>query len=512
MTLQRVTKAQQKERTRAFGQEWARRVLSADLDEKVAKAYPLGGWDEYRATIERCGNPADQIANLERARVILQPKQLEFSAWARRLDTAPHIEGESGVPELGFGGARGPGKSFGIFAQTTLDDLQRYPGLKWLYLRKTGLRAREQLEDLIMAVLAHTAHTYTIGRLALPNNSFLIIGHFQTEKELMNYLGIEYDGITVEEATTLSARAHRALRQAARTSKPGWRPRIYNSTNPLGIGHKDYKKHFIDHERKYKDVDTRTRKFIFATIDDNLMVNADYRGTLDALTGVERRAYRDGDWDVSAGAYFDQWRHDVHVVPPITPLKHWDVWASMDYGFNHWNVIHLHCKNSDGITYTFDELCSRKRYPDEIVPDFRALLATYGLTIDSLKKFYAGTDVFSKTGAAKKSVAEQYADLGIKITEAEMGPGSRVARAHHLQKLLGQPERDKSPTWFITEKCTRLIDTLPFLEVDPNNAEDVLKVDADEKGEGGDDAYDAACYGLFTGGPVKLDVEVQRYA
>ena len=36
---------------------------------------------------------------------------------------------------LGFGGARGPGKSHATFAQVALDDCRRYDGLKALYLR-----------------------------------------------------------------------------------------------------------------------------------------------------------------------------------------------------------------------------------------------------------------------------------------------------------------------------------------------------------------------------------------
>ena len=43
------------------------------------------------------------------------------------------------------------------------------------------------------------------------------------------------------------------------------------------------------------------------------------------------------------------------------------------------------------------------------------------------------------------------------------------------------------PTLFIHRRCGRLIETLPALQHDPNRPEDVLKVDADEDGVGGDD-------------------------
>ena len=51
---------------------------------------------------------------------------------------------------------------------------------------------------------------------------------------------------------------------------------------------------------------------------------------------------------------------------------------------------------------------------------------------------------------------------------------------------------------FIRERCTRLLETLPVLQHDPNRPEDVLKVDADEEGVGGDDAADALRYLVAT--------------
>lgn len=503
---------------RAMAKQVAKQLLArleshpAGLNAKVWRAYPRGGWADYRRAIAEMGNPPDQIARFEGAGIILQPKQLEFAAWARRLDTAEHIEDEQGTPELGFGGAKGPGKSFVSFAQAAVDDCQRYPGLKFLYLRKTGKRAMEQIEDLVGSVLATPPHTYTRGRVRFPNGSQIIIGHFNTEKEAMNYAGLEYDGILIEESTTLTEKARRAIRQSARTSKVGWRPRLYHTTNPLGVGHADFKKRFIDHERKYAGIENRTRKFIFARVDDNQFVDPDYRGNLEELHGAEKRAYLDGDWDVSAGAYFDQWQYEVNTVEPFDPPMSWSFWLSMDYGLNHWNVIQLHAKSGDGIRYTFAELAHRKYYPAEIAADLQAKLARYGIARHRIERFVVGTDVFAKTGAAEKSIAEQYAGLGFRMTAAKTGPGSRVAGAHHLMKLLGNPERDIAPQWFITRNCERLINTLPMLERDPNRPEDVLKVDISDDGSGGDDDYDAARHGLYGHEVKPISAETRRYA
>jgi len=59
---------------------------------------------------------------------------------------------------------------------------------------------------------------------------------------------------------------------------------------------------------------------------------------------------------------------------------------------------------------------------------------------------------------------------------------------------LGDVDAGVVPRIFIHARCRRLVETLPSLQHDPNRPEDVLKVDADEEGVGGDDAADALRY------------------
>ncbi len=64
----------------------------------------------------------------------------------------------------------------------------------------------------------------------------------------------------------------------------------------------------------------------------------------------------------------------------------------------------------------------------------------------------------------------------------------------HIHKGLGDPDAGIQPTLFIHRDCTRLIECLPSLQHDPNRPEDVLKVNPDDDGIGGDDAADALRY------------------
>ena len=63
---------------------------------------------------------------------------------------------------------------------------------------------------------------------------------------------------------------------------------------------------------------------------------------------------------------------------------------------------------------------------------------------------------------------------------------------------LGDVEAGVVPRLFIHQRCARLIECLPSLQHDPSRPEDVLKVDADENGVGGDDVADALRYLVAT--------------
>jgi hypothetical protein len=69
--------------------------------------------------------------------------------------------------------------------------------------------------------------------------------------------------------------------------------------------------------------------------------------------------------------------------------------------------------------------------------------------------------------------------------------------AEILQRL-GDPDAGFAPTLFIHQRCARLVECLPSLQHDPNRPEDVLKVDTDEDGVGGDDPADGLRYLVAT--------------
>ena len=392
---------------------------------------------------------------------------------------------------MAYGGARGGGKSFWGLSQVVADDCRRFPGLKFLYLRKVGYAAREAIQDLRMAVLEHVPHTYKVqeGRIVLANGSSVILGHFQYEKDVDNYLGLEYDGALIEEATQLSTGKVKAIGTCVRTSKPGWRPRIYYTTNPGGIGHGWFKSRFIAPMRAGNETSTR---FIQATVRDNPAVNPEYRATLENLTGWQRKAWLEGDWDLAAGQFFTNFRHD-DVVKELGPLPpHWRVWLGFDYGYTHYTSAHLLALSGDGHLWAVDEHAERGWLPEQHVAAIGSMLARHGRTVGDLEAVCAGWDCFNRDRNGR-SIADDYAMLGLALDRAD---ADRVNGAAEVLRRLGSPEADppRAPTMSIDPRCARLIECLPSLQRDPHRPEDVLKVDTDDDGIGGDDFYDSFRY------------------
>ena len=449
-------------------------------------------WERYFLVGRRVGCPKEQMDQFQQADVILQERQLAASAAARLCDRA------DGPTAVGYGGARGGGKSHWLLAQMGVDDCQRVPGLKCLLLRKVGKANLEHFEDLRRKLFTKLGHEFSAfrGILTFNNGSRIIAGHFQNEKDIDAYLGLEYDVIGIEEATTLTARKYQDITTCCRTSKPNWRPRIYSTTNPGGVGHGWYRKRFIEPWQRRAEAETR---FIAARVTDNRWNNPEYIRVLEGLSGWQRRAWLDGDWDIAAGQFFTTLRREVHVVADFDDTRAREWFAALDYGFAHYTVALLGCTDSDGNLFVVDEHAERLWLPQRHGPAIKAMLARHKigerkLEVGDLKRFVAGADVFSRQSDGT-TIAAQYAKHGINLRCANT---DRVNGWAEILTRFGDVEAGVRPSLFVHQRCGRLIETLPALQHDPNRPEDVLKIDADEEGVGGDDAADCLRYLVAT--------------
>ncbi|MGZ4964836.1 MAG: terminase large subunit domain-containing protein [Limisphaerales bacterium] len=462
--------------------------------------------EQYIESCRLAGCPADQIENFNKAGILLQPRQLAASAAARLCDQP------GGPTAIGYGGARGGGKSHWLLAQMGADDCQRLPGLKCLLLRKVGKSNLENFEDLRKRLFHSLKHDFNASRglLTFENGSRIIAGHYQCEKDIDSYLGLEYDVIGIEEATTLTARKYQDITTCCRTSKPNWRPRIYSTTNPGGVGHEWYRETYIVPHQCGTESATR---FIPARVDDNKFTNPEYKAVLASRTGWQKDAWFHGKWDIAAGQFFSTFRREVHVIDEFDDSRAHEWIAAMDYGFTHYTVVLLGCRDADDNIYIVDEHAERQWVPQRHCEAIKEMLRRHRLVVGSpasqiigegtkirmrfdppyswrVHTLFAGGDVYSRQ-CDGTTIASHYSSLGVTLRQANT---NRVQGWAEILQRLGDPDAGVKPTLFIHKRCTRLLESLPYLQHDPDHPADVLKANTNEEGIGGDDAADALRY------------------
>lgn len=225
---------------------------------------------------------------------------------------------------------------------------------------------------------------------------------------------------------------------------------------------------------------------------------------LDALTGVRKARLRFGKWVGAEGLFFEEWDEELHTCEPFDIPADWPVWGAFDYGFAHPTAFGLFTEDNDGTIYLIGEHVQHKWLPPAHCKAIRRLAQRLGIAWHRVRRIVAGHDVFQQKGDKHaETIAQQYAEardpetgelIGLKFEKATL---DRVTGAQELLTRLGNLKAEIKPTLQISTDCPRTIACMTRMVTDPRDPEDVLKVDADINGEGGDDEYDMARYGAM---------------
>ncbi len=449
-------------------------------------------------TAKDAGSPRDQVEQFIQSKYIPLPWQWEFHAQARQADN------DNGPVDIGLGGARGPGKSHAVLSQAALDDCQRIPNLKGLFLRQTGIAAKESFDDLVTKVLlGHIPFVRSSSLLRFTNNSRIILGGFHDEKDVDKYIGIEYDFIIVEELNQLTKEKYEKLRGSLRTSKDNWRPRMYTSFNPGGIGHGFVKKRYVIPFRKKEE---KTTRFIGSTYKSNPHLNKEYIEYLEGLEGDLGKAWREGEWELFEGQVFKELRYSLHSIEPITPSRDLEHYLWIDWGYAdtpkaafaaYLTALKIE-QLPDG--QKFKRILTYKEfYGNQIKPKEWAKTIYDYCKSNNIMPMKGVTDsmMHSPTQSGDTSIAEMMEEEWKRLSGknwlvlesgSKSGRGSRVNRVGMMHEWLSVAP-DGLPYWIIAQNCTNFWTTVVELVHDENLVE---AYDTDQE----DHAADACSYGL----------------
>jgi hypothetical protein len=225
---------------------------------------------------------------------------------------------------------------------------------------------------------------------------------------------------------------------------------------------------------------------------------------LQTLTGVRRSRLYEGKWVGAEGQFFEEFDDDLHTREPFSVPADWPIWGAFDYGFAHPTAFGLFTQDNDGIIYLLGEHVQHKWLPPAHCKAIRRLAQRLGIQWHRVKQIVAGHDVFQQRGDKDaKTIAQQYAEardpetndpIGLTFEKATL---DRITGAQELLTRLGNLKADIKPTLKLSTDCTRTIACMKRMVTDPRDPEDVLKVDADANGDGGDDEYDMLRYGVM---------------
>lgn len=225
---------------------------------------------------------------------------------------------------------------------------------------------------------------------------------------------------------------------------------------------------------------------------------------LNALTGVRKPRLRDGLWVGAEGIFFEEWDDDLHTCDPFEIPEDWPMWGSLDHGFAHNTAFGAFAQYERDIYLVAEHVKNGWLVPQHCMA-IRRQLDRAQVDHYRIKRVLAGHDVFQKRGdSSGKTIAQQYKEaktpasgeeIGFSLVHAQL---DRVAGARELLELLGNKELGIKARLHIFKTCPRTIAAMKRMVHDPSDPEDVLKVNADQNGDGGDDEYDMLRYGVMT--------------
>lgn len=379
---------------------------------------------------------------------------------------------ESTAKYTAYGGARGGGKSWAMRMKLVLLALN-YGGIQILLLRRTLAELRENHLLPMMAILKGIATYSTVEKeFRFQNGSRIKLGYCDSENDVLQFQGQAYEVIGLEEATHFTEFQFLALTESNRASgnmKTRFKPRMYFTCNPGGVGHEWVKRRFIDREFRGSEKPS-DYLFIKSLVFDNKYImenNPEYLDTLMNLPETRRKAMLYGDWDAFEGAFFPEFNPERHIIVGNVDIPEGAIrFRALDYGLD--MTACLWCAAcGDGSIIIYRELYESNLLLSEAAE--KILLSTE--KNERIRYTVASPDLWNRRQESGKSGFDIMSASGLKnMIKAD---NSRIAGWRVVREYLkAGSSYGGEPRVKISSECKNLIRCLPLLRFDERIRED----------------------------------------
>ena len=247
------------------------------------------------------------------------------------------------VFEVLLAGGRGAGKSLALLADFAAHAERYKEAASGLIVRREATELRDLIK-VALKLFKPLGYTYngTYKTLKSPHGATLVFDHLWDESDASSYQGWSLTWIGIEEAGEYpDSKAIDLLRACLRGPVPCY---LRLTANPGGPGNSWLKKRFVDPAPRGYQVLTEMldgipmeRLFIPCTPFDNqinLRNNPRYIAQLRQIGSPElQAAWILGEWNISVGCYFSEvWAPSLQVITPFDLPKSWTRLRGFDWG------------------------------------------------------------------------------------------------------------------------------------------------------------------------------------
>lgn len=435
--------------------------------------------------------------------------------------------------DVGFGGARGGGKSDAIPADFAAHEEQYGEHAIGVAFR----RNRTQLVELIersRQILApigfkwHEQDKYFRG----PKGGRLRFAYLERDADADAYQGHGYTRVYVEEMGTFPDEKPINKLFATLRSGHGVPCQMKGTTNPGGPGHQWVKARYaiagkigqvVCQEFEFENPWTKkkikkTRAFIPSRLQDNRFLGDEYIANLYQVGSPALvKAWLEGDWDVIEGAFFDNWEPSKHVIRPFEVPSDWLRFRSCDWGsakpfsVGWWAVVGDDYV-AEGGRLPRGSIVRYREWYGASAPNVGLKLTAEQVADGILAKEqgerirYGVIDPAAFAVDGGPSIAERMAGKKVYFNRADNKRVSQLGALGGWDQMRARLNgEDGRPMLYVFSTCTDFIRTVPALQHDPDRPEDV---DTDGEDHAGDEARYACMSRPWV--PVQQVVQVSK--